>query len=359
MSDGTHLRLTLVEGLHCASCVTRAEQVLTTTAGVTHASVNLATKEAMITFDPAQATVASIKTRLHDGGFVPEESDESDVLGHRPGIIPEKKQSLIALMFALPVMVLGMMHWHHALNWWIQCGLTTLVIIGPGRSIFTTAIKGLRHWQVGMDTLITLGVSAAYILSVSAMLMPQWWPAPLPIYFESAAVIIALVLIGRWLEAQARGNTAAAVAALINRRPPIATRLDGELETTVLVGELRVNDQIRIRTGETVPVDGQIISGTAHVDEAMLTGEAMPVSKGSGDQVIGGTVLTNGLLVVRATRVGADSVLAQLIEQVRTAQGAKPPIAHLADRISAVFVPIVLAISLITFIVWWLSLIHI
>ncbi len=354
MTALAHVRLTLVEGLHCASCVTRAEQVLTTTTGVTSATVNLATKEAHITFDPTRANLASIKTRLHDGGFVPEEADEGEIPDHRPKNIPEKQQSLLAITLALPVMVLGMTHWHHALSWWIQGVLTTLVMIGPGRGIFTTAIKGLRHGQLGMDSLITLGVSAAYGLSLSAVLAPHWWPGPLPIYFESAAVIIALVLIGRYLEARARGNTAAAITALINRRPPTATRLDGDQETPVLVGELRVDDLVRVRTGETVPVDGKIISGNAQVDEAMLTGEALPTTKDVGDNLIGGTVITDGMVVMRTTRVGADSVLAQLIEQVRTAQGAKPPIAHLADRISAVFVPIVLIIATITFAVWCL-----
>ncbi len=354
MTELANVRLTLVEGLHCASCVTRAEQLLTTATGVTAANVNLATKTADITFDPALANLASIKTRLHDGGFVPEEADEGQVPDHRPRIIPEKKQSLLAITLTLPVMVLGMAHWHHALSWWIQGVLTTLVIIGPGRGIITTAIKGLRHGQLGMDSLITLGVSAAYILSLSAVLAPHWWPGPLPIYFESAAVIITLVLIGRWLEARARGNTAAAITALVNRRPPTATRMDGDHETPVLVGELRVDNLVRVRTGETVPVDGKIISGSAQVDEAMLTGEALPVAKGVGDNLIGGTVFTDGMVVMRTIRVGADSVLAQLIEQVRTAQGAKPPIAHLADRISAVFVPIVLGIALSTFTVWWL-----
>ncbi len=349
-----HVRLALVEGLHCASCVTRAENVLQNTTGVTEAQVNLATKEADITFDNTVTNIAAIKTRLQDGGFTPAEEDEHTIPDYRTTNIPEKRQSLIAIILATPVMVLGMAHWHHPMSWWVQIILTTLIIFWPGRSIFLSALKGLRHAQMGMDTLVAMGVSVAFLLSLSAVFLPQWWPQPLPIYFESAAVIVALVLLGRWLEARARSSTSAAVMALVNRRPPTAQRIIGDTTESVLVGHIVVGDCVRVRTGETIPIDGVIIHGDGHVDEAMITGEALPIAKHQHDHVTGGTVLTDGLLDVRANRVGADTVLAQLIEQVRTAQGAKPPLARLADRISAIFVPIVITIALLTYGIWLL-----
>ena len=347
------LRLTLVEGLHCASCVVRAENVLRETAGVREASVNLATREATVRYDADATTIAAIKTRLNDAGFTPEEESEHAHHDHRAFAGPERGRALVALTLAVPVVVLGMLHLHHGWSLWAQLILTLAIVVGPGRHVFLIAARGLPRGELGMDTLIALGSGAAFVLSLSAMAWPAWWPGMPPIHFETAAAIIALVLTGRWLEGGARAGAAAAVQALLDRRPPTAVKIGEHGDENVLAVSLRVGDRIRVRVGEVVPVDGTVDDGSGQVDEAMITGEAMPVSRHVGDPVIGGTVLVGGSLILRATRVGSDTTLARLAEQVRTAQGAKPPIARLADRISAVFVPVVVAIALITYVAWW------
>jgi P-type Cu+ transporter len=348
------LRLTLIEGLHCASCVARAENVLRGTAGVRAASVNLATREAAIRYDADATTIAAIKTRLSDAGFTPEEESEHAHHDHRTFAGPERARAIAALALAAPVVALGMVHLHATWALWVQLVLTLAVMLGPGRHILSTALRGLPRGQLGMDTLIALGAGAALALSISAMAWPTWWPGMPPIHFETAAAIIALVLIGRWLEGGARAGAAAAVQALLDRRPPTAVKLTEHGDETVLAAAVKAGDRVRVRLGEVVPVDGTVHEGAGHADEAMLTGEAMPVAKTSGDPITGGTVLVDGSVVLTATRVGADTTLARLAEQVRTAQGAKPPIARLADRISAVFVPIVVGIALVTWLAWHL-----
>ncbi len=349
----TDLRLILVEGLHCASCVTRAENVLRSTAGVREATVNLATREAALRYDAAATTVAAIKTRLHDAGFVPEEEAEHSGHDHRPAAGPERRRALSALVLAAPVLVLGMAHLHQPWSLWLQLGLTLAVVLGPGRSVFLTALRGLPRGELGMDTLIALGAASALGLSIAAMSAPAWWPGMPPIHFETAAVIITLVLIGRWLEGGARATAAAAVQGLLDRRPPVAQRVTEHGDEAVLAASLMVGDHVRVRVGEIVPVDGVVIDGGGHADEALITGEAAAVAKTVGSTLIGGTILGEGSVVLRATRVGADTTLARLAEQVRAAQGAKPPIARLADRISAVFVPLVLLLAVLTYAVWW------
>ena len=351
MAD-TNVRLTLVEGLHCASCVTRAESVLRDTAGVREANVNLATREASLRYDASATTIAAIKTRLHDAGFVPEEEAEHAAHDHRVVAGPERQRALIALTLTAPVMVLGMAHLHQAWSLWTQLILTLIVISGPGRTVFIIAGRGLLRGQLGMDTLIALGSGTALILSIAAMIAPAWWPGVPPIHFETAAAIIALVLTGRWLEGGARATAAAAISGLLARRPPVANRVTEHGDEAVLAASLRVDDHVRVRVGEIIPVDGIVIEGTGHVDEAMITGEAAPVTKAITSHLTGGTVLIDGSVILRATHVGADTTLARLAEQVRTAQGAKPPIARLADRISAVFVPVVVTIALMTWVLW-------
>ena len=353
----TDVRLTLVEGLHCASCVTRAESVLRDTAGVREANVNLATREASLRYDASATTIAAIKTRLHDAGFVPEEEAEHAAHDHRVVAGPERQRALIALTLTAPVMALGMAHLHHAWSLWTQLILTLLVIGGPGRTVFIIAGRGLLRGQLGMDTLIALGSATALVLSIAAMISPTWWPGVPPIHFETAAAIIALVLTGRWLEGGARATAAAAISGLLARRPPVANRVTAHSDGTssdeaVLAASLRVDDHVRVRVGEIIPVDGIVIECGGHADEAMITGEAAAVSKTIASHLTGGTVLIDGSVILRATHVGADTTLARLAEQVRAAQGAKPPIARLADRISAVFVPVVVTIALMTWVLW-------
>jgi P-type Cu+ transporter len=355
-------RLTLVDGLHCASCVSRAEKVLRDTTGVLSAEVSLATREARITFDQEKATIASLKTRLQDGGFAVQEEEESeeadatggtdvDVLARAiPG--PERSRALIAATLALPVFILGMLHWHHPASLITQAILTTACFIFPARALCISALRQLIRAQFGMDVLVLLGSSTAYVLSLIGALFPAWFTGQAPIYFESAAVILALVLLGRFFESRAQSSTNAALIGLLKRLPPTAERVSNGTTSTVLVREIKLDDHIRIRMGDTIPVDGIIIDGHGACDESMLTGEALPINKNAHDSVVGGTVLLQGSVVIRATQVGKNRVVAQLIEQVRSAQTTKLPIARLVDRISALFIPCVFALAACTFAAW-------
>ncbi|HEX3134722.1 MAG TPA: cation transporter, partial [Planctomycetota bacterium] len=237
MSAGTqeneqNLLLTLVEGLHCASCVTRAESVLRSTAGVHEATVNLATREAAVRYDANATTIAAIKTRLNDAGFTPEEEAEHAHHDHRAFAGPERGRAITALVLTAPVMVLGMAHLHDTWALWIELVLTLAVLVGPGRHVFLIAARGLPRGEMGMDTLIAMGAGAALVLSISAMAWPAWWPGMPPIHFETAAAIVALVLTGRWLEGGARAGAAAAVQALLNRRPPTAVKVTAHGDET-------------------------------------------------------------------------------------------------------------------------------
>ncbi len=348
-----HLRVALVEGLHCAACVARAERVLGGIPGVVGATVNLATREARVEFSPGRASSASILTRLADAGFTPLLLTGAAAAAAPVDPLPRvAARAALAALLALPVVVLGMLHHRSALGDLVQLALTAAVLAGPGRGIFATALAAARRGRADMDTLIALGSGAAALFSASA-LVPGLWAVPPPVFFESAAATVAVVLVGRWLEARARGRTGAALAALLERRPPTAVRLgDGDAEETVLLGAVAVGDRLRVRPGERVPVDGEVLHGRSAVEEAMLTGEPTPVAKAPGDAVVGGTTNLDGSFVMRAARVGADTVLARLAALVREAQGAKPPIARLADRLSARFVPVVLVLAALTAVVW-------
>jgi Cu+-exporting ATPase len=338
-----HADLEVLEGLHCASCVTRLEGALGRIPGVSGARVNLATREAAVDYAPAETTPAAIAERLADAGFVARERPVDAEAAPRPRLGPDV---LVALLLAGIVMALAMLAPHGVWNSWTQAALT-LALAWPARSILRAAAKGLARLRPDMDALVAIGAAAAYALSVALALRGEHH-----LYFESAAMILALVLLGRWLEERARTAAGAAVRALLARRPPTAVVVRDGGEAEEPLAAVRVGDVLRVRPGAAVPTDGVVVAGASEVDEALLTGESLPVAKAVGDRVIGGTVNRAGSFDLRAERVGADTALARLAELVRTAQGAKPAVARLADRVSAVFVPTVFALALLTWIAW-------
>lgn len=279
---------------------------------------------------------------------------------------------VIGAALALPVFIIAMSHgkldslvgptfteWSH----WIQLALTTPVLFWSGRRFFRAAWKGLLHFSFNMDTLVALGTGSAYVYSLVATIWPGFFAigvhdpashAGVPVYYEAAAVIIVLILLGRFLESRATSRTGAAIARLISLQPRTARVLIDGREVDVSIESVRVGDIVLVRPGEKIPVDATVQSGRSSIDESMLTGESMPVDKSEGSIVFAATLNTTGSLRLVATRVGADTVLQQIVRLVREAQGNKAPIARLADRVSSVFVPIVLGIALLTFIVWWL-----
>ena len=341
-----------VGGMTCASCAGRVEKALRAVPGVLDASVNLATERAVIR-TAGRADTASLVQAVERAGYTatPGAGEQPAVSG-ADAVARDAWQIGIAIALTLPLVVpmaAELFGAHLMLPGWAQLLLATPVQFWIGARFYRAAWKALLARTGNMDLLVALGTSAAYGLSVF-----EWLGGGMHLYFEAAAVVITLVRLGKWLEARAKRQTTEAIRALQALRPATArVRKDGA-EREVAVETLRIGDEVVIRPGERMPMDGIIIEGATHADESMLTGESMPVSKGSGDKVIGGAVNGEGLVVARATALGAESTLARIIRAVEDAQAAKAPVQRLVDKVSAVFVPAVVVIALAAFIGWWL-----
>ena len=344
-----------IDGMTCASCVGRVEKALDRTAGVENASVNLATETATVTVlrgtDPA-GLIAAVE-RSGYSATLPSAAPKADDTAHRP--LPAWWPVALAAALSLPLVVpmpgelLGR-HW--MLPGWLQWLLATPVQFWLGARFYRAGWKAVRAGSGNMDLLVALGTSAAYGLSVYQLLRSGGHGMP-HLYFEASAVVITLVLLGKWLEARAKRQTTEAIRALQALRPATARlRRDG-VDTDVAVESVRVGDLVVIRPGERVPVDGDIVEGESQLDESMLTGESLPVARGPGERVNGGAINADGLLVVRTTAVGTETTLARIIRLVESAQAGKAPVQRLVDRVSAVFVPVVLGIAVATLAGWW------
>jgi len=363
-----------IEGMTCASCVNRIERFLRNTPGVEGASVNLATEVATIQYLPELATREDLVGAVEAAGYdvrqrpaAPvEASGSSSLLAERTAddLAREREartlltQAVVSIAVAAGIMVLmaipvpGLTMEMRNL---IALVPATLVQVWAGRRFYRAAWRAARHGTSNMDTLVAIGTSAAWAYSVVVTLAPSIMEAaglePLT-YFDSAAIIIGLVLLGRWLESRAKVRTAGAIKRLAALGATSAHRVDGADETDVPLEAVVVGDHLRVRPGEKIPVDGVVLDGASAVDEALLTGEPIPAAKGPGDTVIGATLNTTGTFVMRATHVGRDTALARIIDLVERAQGSKAPIARLADRIAEVFVPLVLVLAALTFVAW-------
>jgi len=381
----------LVEGMHCASCTARVEQALKQLSGVRSAAANLADSQVRIAYDPAQVDLAAIRGAVSAAGYQPRESADRTALKDAPLTLPSpqggeggvrgaqwaslRRKAVVAILFAAPVSAISMFEllpepeypWRN----WALLALTLPVFFYSAQHIFGGALKGLAKGSANMDTLIAMGVTAAFASSVAATV----WPALfIPtghaghIYYESAAVIIALVLTGRLLEERARGKTSEAIRKLLGLQPRTARIVRGGtgfqpvdmgkmpmpqgMELEVPIERVAVGDILAVRPGEKLPVDGVVTSGRSFVNEAMITGEPMPVEKSPGSAVIGATINTTGAFLFRATKVGQDTVLQQIVRLVQEAQASKAPIARLADVVCAWFVPAVLAIAGLALALW-------
>ncbi len=361
-----------ISGMTCAGCAGRIERALATLPGVVDASVNFASRTAHVTVLSGAAEQDTLVRAVSDAGYearvqtidAPMREDASE----EAELVTARRAALVALVLAAPVFLLEMgghlvpaLH-HligqsigHQTSWMIQFVLTTAVLAGPGRAFFAKGVPALLRGAPDMNSLVALGTSAAWGYSTVALFAPALLPdTARAVYFEAAAVIVALVLVGRWLEARARGRTGAAIRRLVGLQPK-TTRV--ERDGTVIeapIAEVRVEDILHLRPGERVAVDGAVIEGESFIDESMITGEPAPVAKRDGDWVVAGTVNGSGFLRYRAEKVGRDTMLAQIIAMVQQAQGAKLPIQALADKVVRVFVPVVMAIALLTVAVWLL-----
>lgn len=358
-----------VQGLSCAACVRRAENALTVLPGVIFASVNLAAGSARVVRLSGGARASELAEALTCAGYPAMASDDAAPDRAERAMSEEhaaKRLALISAILTLPVFVTEMgghlvPTFHHALVgmvgqpalWMMQCVLTTLVLIGPGRRFFTVGVPALLKGSPEMNSLVALGSFAAWAYSCVVLFAPEVIPqSARAVYFEAAAVIVTLILLGRWLEARARGQAGAAIQALIGLQPKTAQVLRDGAPREVALEDIQAGDTLRIRPGERFAVDGEVSQGQSYVDEAMLSGEAKPVHKTTGDSVIGGTINGQGALDVVATGVGRDTVLARIIAMVEQAQAAKLPVQALADKVVSVFVPAVLVIAALSVLIW-------
>ncbi len=358
-----------VGGMTCASCVAHVEKALKSVRGVVSATVNLASERAYVEFFEGAVDYPTLAEAVRKEGYEPHPPQEKgpDLFARRAAEVRIlRNRFLLAAVLAIPVTILEMGgHMSPAFGAWLNhllgretvmvasAALTTAVLFGPGRRFFTVGFASLRRAAPDMNALVALGAGAAYLYSLLATFAPEILPeGTRHSYFESAATIVAFILLGRWLEARAKGRAADAIGKLARLQPKIAhvRRDNGEIDLPV--EEVRVGDILLVRPGEAIPVDGAIVEGASHVDESLMTGESIPVAKQSGAFVIGGSLNLAGAFSMRATKVGGDTVLAGVIRLVEQAQGARLPIQALADKVTAIFVPAILALGLATFALW-------
>ncbi len=362
-----------VGGMTCASCVARVERAVKALPGVLDATVNLSTESATVEYLPNTVSRERIAQAIREAGYEPAEQEEApdETKARQARELAGLRRDLIfAAAFTLPLLLLSMgpmlLAGHggapHGLAsgavWgWAQLALASPVLFWAGRRFLVLGWMELRHLAPGMNSLVMLGSSAAYLYSLAALTVPGLFPeGTANLYFEASAVIVTLILLGRYLEALAKGRTSQAIRRLMRLQPKTARVVRAGEETEIPVEAVVPGDLIAVRPGEQVPVDGTLSEGDSRVDESMISGEPMPVRKRPGDAVVGGTLNQTGSFRYRATRVGADMVLAQIVRLVEDAQAGKPPIQRVADRIAAVFVPLVMVAALATFLLWlWLG----
>ena len=362
------LQLT-VEGMSCASCVGRVERVLAAQPGVEQASVNLATERATITGDVVAESVAQAVTAAGYPAKIFVDAAETRALQQQKKqrhIAVLQRNVLIAVLLTLPIFSVEMaMHLSQTLQNWVdnylqipgrwvaEAVLSTLVLFGPGRPFYRLGLPALWHRAPDMNTLVAIGTLAAWGYSLFATFLPRWLPAQsVHVYYEAAAMIVCLVLIGRLLEARAKGKTSQAMQRLLQLQPSVAHRWHNEQSEEVATESLVVGDIVEVRPGEKIPIDGEVVAGESHVEESMVTGEPLATRKKSGDALTGGTLNQQGYLRLKVTATGEHTVLAQIVQAVEQAQAAKLPIQGVVDKVTLWFVPVVFVAALLTLVGW-------
>lgn len=349
-----------VGGMTCASCVGRVERALKRVPGVVSAEVNLALERAHVTTLRGAVTAEQLAATVTDAGYEARPAAEDGApRAEADGAARRRRRDLLhvslAALLSAPLlagMIAHMLGRPWMLPGWWQFLLATPVQFWLGWRFYLAGWKAARALTGNMDLLVALGSSAAWGLSVYALLAANAGHET-ALYFESSSLIITFILLGKWLEGRAKGQTASAIRALMGLRPDTARLLRGEAEIEVRISDVIVGDIVILRPGERVPVDGRVLEGSGSIDELMLTGESMPVEKAAGAKVTGGSINVDGRLVIKTTAIGAETTLARIVRLVEGAQTSKAPVQHLVDRVSAVFVPAVLGISLLTFLAWW------
>ncbi len=355
-----------IKGMHCASCVRILERTLKRVDGVTEATVNLATEKATVTLDPQKVTDNHLSSAVANVGYTAMLAEEARTEDQEK---KEKQKELTDLRNKVVVSLVlgGLILWGSfpglmttapgiLQNFWVQLLLATPVQFWAGLVFYRATIPALKHRTANMDTLVAIGTSVAYGYSAFATILPGIVKSigidPMP-YFDTAAIIIGLILLGRYFEARAKAGTSEAIKKLIGMQAKTARVLRDGKEIDIPIDQVEIGDIIRVRPGEKIPVDGVIVNGESSIDESMITGESIPVDKTKGDTVVGATMNKAGTFTYKATKVGQETMLAQIIKLVQEAQGSKAPIQRLADLISSYFVPVVLMLAIVTFVVWY------
>lgn len=362
-----------VEGMTCASCVARVEKTVSKVEGIKNVSVNLATEKVSFDYDPELVDLKDLAARIEDAGYklditetTNEEISETELKTSNSDYQQELKKDLIfSIIMTIPIAIInmGIMWEDFFLNNHLNAEqinkilliLTTPVIFISGRRFFSIFLKNLKHFTADMNSLVAVGTGSAYTYSLLVTLFPEMFPHHQNIshvYFDTTAVIITLILLGRWLEAKAKSKTGTAIKKLFELQPKTALVKENNLEIEKSLSDIKIGDIIIIKPGAKIPADGLIISGSSAIDESMITGESVPVEKIIGSKVIGGTINTNGYFEFEITDIGKNSVLGHIIKLVEDAQGSKAPIQNIADKVASIFVPSVILIAVLTFIYW-------
>ena len=351
-----------VLNMSCAACAARVEKTIAKLPGVTNAAVNFAAATIAVEYDPDELTPEAMKHALEEEGYglitdTGKKMEDEAEKAHLQHLKRLKLRTSWAIILALPVAVIGMAFMDKPWAGWISWILATPVVFWLGSDFFASAWKQLRHRSANMDTLVANSTGIAYLFSVVNLLFPDFWlrhGITPHVYFEASSVIIAFILLGRLLEERAKGQTSTAIKKLMGLRPTTVTRLDGNgKQQTVEIERIDIGDTIVVKPGERIAVDGIVSEGESNVDESMLSGEPIPVTKQPGAHVYAGTINLKGSFLFTAQNVGEGTVLAQIIRMVQDAQGSKAPVQKLVDRIAAIFVPVVMSIALLSFILWF------
>ncbi|MHC1704094.1 MAG: heavy metal translocating P-type ATPase [Tenuifilaceae bacterium] len=348
-----------VTGMSCAGCSSSVESMLKAQAGVKDAGVNLANHTAWIDFDEKQTSPIKLQEVIRSIGYeliidsIVTDKTVSDA--REKNIHSLKTKTILSSIFTLPVVVLGMVFMNWQPSPWISMVLSAIVIFWFGRLFFTNAIKQAKHLMANMDTLVALSTSIAFLFSLFNTLWPEFWHSrglhP-HVYYESAAVIITFILLGKYLEEKAKGKTSSSIRKLMGLQPTTVTILKNFALIEVPIQEVKTNDFVIVKPGDRIPVDGSVTEGSSFVDESSITGEPIPIQKSLGSKVFAGTINQKGTLTIKAEQVGSETILSHIIKMVEQAQGSKAPVQRLADKIAGIFVPTVMGIALFSMLIW-------
>lgn len=348
-----------VSGMTCAACAISVENILKKQEGVLECSVNFANESAIINFDSTQTTPETLKQSLQAVGYDlllhPEHAHIEQAEQKANQLVILQKRLIWTSILAFPVMILGMFFMDAPFVNWIMFGLSTPVLAIFGRHFFINAWKQTRYGQANMDTLVALSTGIAFLFSLFTTVYPKFWHhrgLHPHVYYEAASVVIVFIMMGKWLEEKAKANTSVAIQKLMGLQPRTVWIIENGEEKEIEINTVRVGDRIVVKPGDKIAVDGKVLSGNSFVDESMISGEPIPVEKTKGSKVFAGTVNQQGSFRFLAEKVGEATMLAQIIKMVQQAQGSKAPIQQITDKIAAIFVPIVISISLLTFVVW-------